>query len=553
MFSPHFYKGKRIPSIKSISILLLLTIFSCYYPTTFLADLEHSWGNSPLIYRDYGIVSDKLKTSSYEGNVQDLLDSLNALEIPAGNPAEMYPIRETMAIDLWPGLYFPKEVEVYRPLIEDLHAQGIKYMIYRNFYGVTDVNYTHLCEYYPDFNAVNAGFIDLDGNPYIVGYDPYGTPIFRASTSRPYWQGFLINSTKLAIDAGADAVVFDVGFGHYPPSELSFDPDSIAGFREFLAEKYTSEELDSKFNITDISTFDFSQYLRDLGYDADSLRDALTQGTSLGGYADLLWSEWHEFHLKVLVEFYKRLYIELKGYAQNKGRNFYIFSNIYHGLDPQYNILYLIDYLDGIYAEIFFDDLDYPNRTPETVYKVAYSLGRKYIPMTSPSENSELYALYISEIFACGSWTGGVKNYTSYLLFVNSHPEFFGKEQDGEIGLVYSLASSENYSSFEGAFYLLSDIQRSFDVIVFGDNKWFNESLTLDDLLRYRAILLPNTGYLTDKQVELLLNYTEKGGILIGIGSVGRRNETGGVVSSEARTTFISLFDGSVVSYGSGT
>ncbi|MHA1506001.1 MAG: hypothetical protein ACTSR0_02255 [Candidatus Asgardarchaeia archaeon] len=36
-----------------------------------------------------------------------------------------------------------------------------------------------------------------------------------------------------------------------------------------------------------------------------------------------------------------------------------------------------------------------------------------------------------------------------------------------------------------------------------GDNKWFNESLTLDDLLRYRAILLPNTGYLTNKEEEV--------------------------------------------------
>ena len=310
--------------------------------------------------------------------------------------------------------------------------------------------------------------------------------------------------------------------------------------------------MTSKFNITDISTFDFGQYLRDLGYNASSLKESLEQGKSLGYYADLLWSEWCEFHLKVLVEFYKRLYTELKEYAQSKGRDFSIFSNIYHYLDPQYNILYLINYVDGIYAEIFFDDLQYPNRTPATVYKVAYSLGKHYIPMTVPSENSELYPLYIAELYACGSWTGGVKNYTSYLLFVNSHPELFSKEQDGEIGLVYSLASSENHSSFEGAFYLLSDIQRSFDIIVFGDNKWFNESLTLNDLLRYRAILLPNTGYLTDKQVELLLNYAEQGGILIGIGSVGTRNETGGIVNSETRTTFVGLFNGGVVSYGSG-
>ncbi len=554
MFHPDFNK-KASPTTKLISMLLLLALLLtyCYYPATLFTNTNYPQTTSLLIYRDNETTDSLTKVSYDDENLQEWLSSLRSLEVPAGSPMDIYPVRESIAVDLWPGIYFPEDVEIYKPLIEDLHAQGIKYMIYRNFYMVTDVNYTYLCEYYPGFNASNAGFIDLDGNPYIVDYDPYGTPIFRASTNRPYWQSFLINSTKLAIDAGVDAVVFDVGFGHYPPNELNFDPDSIKDFREYLAEKYTSEELASKFNISDISTFDFGQYLRDLGYNASSLREALTQGTSLGYYADLLWSEWCEFHLKVLVEFYKRLYTEVKEYAQSKGRDFYVFSNIYHGLDPQYNILYLINYVDGIYAEIFFDDLQYPNRTPATVYKVAYSLGKHYIPMTSPSNDSELYPLYIAELFACGSWTGGAGNYTPYFLFVNSHPELFSKEQDGEIGLVYSLASSENYSSFEGAFYLLSDTQRSFDVIVFGDNKWFNESLTLNDLLKYRAILLPNTGYLTDEQVELLLNYAEQGGILIGIGSVGTRNETGEIVNSETRTTFISLFNGSIVSYGSGT
>ena len=209
----------------SISLLLALLLASCYYPVTFSANASYSHSNSPPIYGTSENVDDVSKIFSNEEKLQDWLDSLEALEIPAGIPVDIYPVRETMAIDLWPGLYFLEEVEVYRPLIEDLHAQGIKYMIYRSFYGVTDVNYTYLCEYYPGFNAENAGFIDLDGNPWVVGYDPYGTPIFRASTNRPYWQSFLINSTKLAIDAGVDAVVFDVGFGHYPPSELNFDPD----------------------------------------------------------------------------------------------------------------------------------------------------------------------------------------------------------------------------------------------------------------------------------------------------------------------------------------
>ena len=486
-----------------------------------------------------------------DGILQGRLSQLGPVEFPNGNPSDIFHVRESIAIDLWPGIYFPEDVDIYRPLIEDLHAQGIKYLIYRNLFQLTDVNYTRLYEYYPDFTPENVSFIDLDGNPRIVGYDPYGSPIFYLSTDRPYWQSFIINSTKLAIDAGCDAVVYDVGFGHYPPNEQNFDPDSIEGFRTFLANKYTSTELKDKFNIDDITTFDFGQYLRDLGYDASSLKEALDKGQSLGTYADRLWTEWDEFHLTVLVNFYKELYTELKAYAKSKGKEFYIFANIYDSLHTSRNILYLIQYVDGIFAEIFFDDWNYPTWTPATAYRTVYSLGKHYIPMTSPNASTDLYPLYIGELFSCGGWLVST-NYTDYFSFINKHQELFGREQDGEIGLVYSLASSENYTSFDGAYHLLSNIHRSFDIIVFGDNKWFNDNLTLDYLRKYKAIVLPSTSYLTDTQVELLLNYTKLGGVLIGIGDVGKYNETGGTVTSSTRQEFISLFNGSLNEYGNG-
>lgn len=492
-------------------------------------------------------------TNDNSNTVHKMLSQLGSIEFPGGNPRDLFPLRSSIAIDLWPGIYYPEDVDIYKPLIEDLHARGIKYMIYRNLFQITDVNYTKLYEYYPDFTPENASFIDLDGNPKIIGYDSYGSPIFYLSTNRPYWRSFLINSTKLAIDAGSDMVVFDVGFGHYPPNEQNFDPDSIAGFRDFLANKYNSTQLKDKFNISDITTFDFGQYLRDLGYDANSLKAKLENGQPLGGYADALWEEWDEFHLSVLVDFYKTMYTELKAYAQSKGREFYIFANIYASLYPTRNILYLINYVDGIFAEIFYEDMQYPRYTAATAYRTVYSLGKHYIPMTSPNSSTELYPLYVGELFSSGGWIVS-DNVPNYFMFISEHPELFGKELDGELGLVYSLASCDNYTSFEGAYHLLSNIQRSFEIITFGDNKWFNESLTLDDLSKYKAIILPSTSYLTEAQISLLLNYTKQGGTLIGIGSgIGKYNENGEIPTSAERQTFVELFNGSINSYGNGT
>ncbi len=480
--------------------------------------------------------------------------SILRLEIPySGSSLDKYPVRGTFAIDLWPGIYYNEDIALYKPRIEELHARGIKYMIYRNLQELTDVNYTYFHEYYPDFTPENASFINLDGDAYIIDHDSYGTPIFRLSTNRPYWRDLLINLTKLAIDAGADAVVFDVGFGHYPPNEWNFDNDSIRGFRAYLDQKYNSDYLQSEFNISDISTFDFGEYLRSLGYDANSLASDLQNGQSLGTYADRLWVEWKSYHLEVLVDYYQRLYTELKDYARSLGKEFYIFSNIYSGLDPTYNILYLLNYTDGLFAEIFFDDFDYPRYSPTYVYKLVHDFGKHYIPMTSPLKNSSLYSLHIAEVFASGNWATLSEEQLNYFMFVNTHSYLFDKELDSEVGLVYSLASKDNYKSFLGAYNLLMHSQKTTDVLVFGDNKWINDTLTLQQLTKYKMIVLPATANLTEHQVDLLLNYTKLGGVLVGFGEVGKYNETGDEPNTPLRNEFTSLFNESTVAYGNGT
>lgn len=539
-------------------VLLMSTLFGAFL-TTFTIVSEHNdvkkRGNIETLDKVnktfQGIVLQE------NNSLQNHLKFLSGAEIPGAYPYDNYPIRTTIALDIYPGIYLPESVQLTKPLIDNLHAHGVKYLIYRSLLGPADVNLTRLREVYPEFTPENAGFVCLNGSVIINGYDPYGTPTFYTSTNRPTFKEFLINTTKLAIDAGADAVVFDVGTGALGNLKHTFDNDTLKSFREYLAEKYNQTELEA-LGIENITTFDFRKYLISLGYTEENLPPST-------GNASILWQDWTKNNERMFIEFYRDVYTELKRYAYSRGKEFFIFSNLYHGLGT--NIL-ISSYVDGMWSEIWYGELNYPVYRPTPDFKVAFSLGKRYMPMTSPSpwnsgsKSQDLYLLSIAELYACGGWSGipppnSLEANASfpYFMLVNSHPELFEAKQDGEFGIVYSIptsvfASIENRLSFEGGFYLLSEMHRTFDPIVFGDNYWVNDTVTLENLTKYNAILLPNVQCLSDRQIALLLNYTAQGGILIGVGEVGTKDESGISVS---RPVWQSLFDGNTHTYGNGT
>jgi hypothetical protein len=65
----------------------------------------------------------------------------------------------------------------------------------------------------------------------------------------------------------------------------------------------------------------------------------------------------------------------------------------------------------------------------------------------------------------------------------------------------------------------------TFDVVIFNHPEIHADPVTLDDLKRYRLVVLPALECLTDSQIELLTNYLQSGGALGIIGQCGVRNE----------------------------
>lgn len=182
--------------------------------------------------------------------------------------------------------------------------------------------------------------------------------------------------TRLTFDAGVDMVVYDIGWGTVPSAlagEMGdygdaalycFDEESIIGFREYLKDKYTPEELKENFRISDISSFNFTAYLRERGYtknsDIEKIRYENQSPENEVGDQETkrLWREFEKYRLKATLNFYDELCSYLKSRAANENRNFWIAANLkptlsYHYSEGMMSIVPFLAHLDFPYFEVF--------------------------------------------------------------------------------------------------------------------------------------------------------------------------------------------------------
>lgn len=108
-------------------------------------------------------------------------------------------------------------------------------------------------------------FMDMatrDANGELVSWSQFiGPDMYRGALANPKYRAYLIETCKILIDAGADAIHFDEPNSSYlggPAKNWSgnegFDDYSISDFNRYLMEKYpdyTDADWKSKFNMTD--------------------------------------------------------------------------------------------------------------------------------------------------------------------------------------------------------------------------------------------------------------------------------------------------------------
>lgn len=505
------------------------------------------------------------------GSYGDIVDDDQVGFVIGGKSDEMAPTKPNIAWDICGPIATKSDVRRQADCIARVNAQGVGYMAY---FGLAHIeSKSSPKEVAAEFAKLNLDSegrkIDIDGVPKEGDINRY-----VVSTHSRAFLETAVQIFKNMIDAGAIAVGVDEGFGSSGPGYSSdFHPEAIVGFRGFLKENFTAEELKSKFGIEDIDRFDYRLAIKKIPVPVKPTRSGreLEQtwwkkrigreirpgeqlsAETMGHYHSVvglpLDREWQWYRHEALAKFHKELIEHSKAYARSKGREWHVYINIYTDLGDGGNVWRFAEPLDIIVGETW---PKYPRERLTSFYKDVRSRGKRFWPMDWPGQELQpkrkpdngLIATFIAEAYVNGCYAQypenldegpGVKaKVDPYFEFIRGHEELF-EEPDAEIGLLYSLSNCAGTLKREGAgndeFHaagrLLGDAHHSYDVVFVGNDIWIPYDLTLEDLQQYKLIVLPHVRYLSEAQRRLILDYVDKGGLIIAVGDIGTHNLKG--------------------------
>lgn len=280
------------------------------------------------------------------------------------------------------------------------HSLGIKYVSALS--PITAVGKVY--NQRPDI--AEASCLNIHGEKIQLHWYPINPnePFYWGCTNNPTWQEYLKEVIERSIDAGADGIHVDEIYGtaHAIWGERGcFCDYCMDGFRNFLKNKYSEDELKNEYGITDIDSFHYGDYIINNGYSTDWEGDE--------PWRVPLWDPYNLYQELAVQHVMKNLISETKQYAlDNFGRKISYSANI-NDLNP--SGLKFTDDLDVFILEYFYFENGYPpigKASPQL--KLAHSLDQKPgILMTAINTNadllkrsktSNLMKIYIVEAYA---------------------------------------------------------------------------------------------------------------------------------------------------------
>jgi hypothetical protein len=371
----------------------------------------------------------------------------------------------------------------------------------------------------------------------------------------PGWREYLKELIEAAVDAGADGVQMDDA-GYYfrlGIEKTTFDPCTMGAFRDYLRNKYAPAELSANFEIEDIDTFHYGDWLVARGLDATWPQ---------GPYEGLVLE-----YFFLLVEGERDLMEEIVTHAHDYAMNTYGREFTFSCNSGGFVGNYVIDKLDYMVNENNpFDEegtcshpyvKTYLGKTDWPVILYVEALFNEILPPATRNFAKVAIAdIYGSGGIACFSdilprdydETGGlgpveidysvVAKYSNFIL--NNPALFENRRSMAKMALIeaqasraagfYKIEDSENvqtagFPPLLGTAYLMADFNYQYDVLFMPDQNFSTKPpLTLQAMQEYPMILLPHTFALDDDQVQLILDYMNAGGTVIAFGLVGTHN-----------------------------
>jgi len=425
----------------------------------------------------------------------------------------------------------------------------------KTIYG--DVSY----EYSPPIDPATQEPVGEMPGLVLVNGDYCGLFYFQKDSACPHWADYTYASTLLAGDHDLDGMWTDNyspwdSFGR-PPLQRAFGEWSVARFRDYLAGKYTPEEL-ADMGIEDVSTFDVRQALRqqvvDWGGNDANMSDAK--------WKDARWLDhqlWHDYIIhkrQVGTEALTTYYNTVKQAASDGGKDeFFITGNDV----PGYNLGWTRGELDMVSTEVSvgwsLDGGPYGfGLPPAGRLSPKYKLAREHAksrfvnvwlykdgpgaalaqPGLSDVMYYEMLANHTLPMFhpANSRVAGTEANNAAFFAFVeDAAPVFGGRVPVEEIGLYYSSSSvlafftpydyyrhseQPHQFSFYGWGTALGELHYQYRAVP----EWRLEEM----LPRLRMLVVGNAEVFTPEDVAGVLEpWVQAGGLLIVTGNSGLR------------------------------
>ena len=429
-------------------------------------------------------------------------------------------------------------------------------------------NTGNFAEPHPELEE-DVALVDVEGN--LIAWPEKqhceANNVYKHNVFHPLMRALFKAHLKAMIDAGATGVTFDP----YTAESIiadggTFDAWTEGEFRQYLLGKYSPSELTTRFGIQDPYSFDLSDWIVSKG---------LARTWNRPPFRPLVW-EYVLFLLHMEQKVFGELAQFAKEYAQNNyGRRFWIGVNAHPANGWAGRLAAFCDYFvreDFAFSSVpqavaeVFRAMD-PQKPRVFLLEVYDNPSDGRLPSSPLSDllywqmgkilSSRSSVLLPSKIFrAVPGW-----RYTEPLAYnygtVNDIAAFIGNnrslyEQErvpAQLGVLFDDCSNLNSviapgsrswwwwtrDLLSGTAQILFEEHIPFDFVYVPDPRFSNKRLGISDLLPYKVLLVPNALSLPEYMQTLLLEYVQRGGIVIATGDTAKYDENMNVVNSELR------------------
>lgn len=357
--------------------------------------------------------------------------------------------------------------------------------------------------------------------PYLGRPVVYGGQTFRKRVyfMHPGYRGYMREVVRIAVqDFQADLIHFD-NTSLQAQAPVFFHPQAIEDFRAFLRRKYSREMLKKRFGFAEVR---FVEPPAD-----DRPRSTID---------DPLWQEWADFRCEQLAAYYG----EMARHIRRLNPETAVESNPHSGISGRNTVWEqgvdyprLLAHTDVVWTE----ESNPAGVTPDGIlvskirtYKMAATLGNSIFTYTggvrgAPLQMAEAMAYNRQNLGMVGGVLAGwdaSEDERRYIAFYRKNFDYYRDiASAADVAVLHSYASlaynnDQPWQSTMLAEQALIQAKVPFDII-------FDRQL--EDLSRYRVLVLADQECLSDEQVRRLEAFVRGGGGLVATGQTSLYNE----------------------------